>query len=56
LDTVEKYAALLTAEIVLAKHCDGFFDQKHWHNYLDAKYQCQEASNKFYILLHELSK
>jgi hypothetical protein len=56
LDTIEKFSNLLTAEITLAQHQDGFFEQKYWKDYLVSKYQYQNASNKFYVLLHEISK
>ncbi len=56
LDVIEKFSTHLQAEILLAQHGDGFFEQKYWHKYLTTKYECQESSNKFYVLLHELSQ
>ncbi len=56
LDAIDKYSNHLIAEISLAQNGDGFFDKKYWYYYLSTKYQCQEAQNKFQILLHELSK
>jgi len=53
---VEKFSRYLLAEICLAQHGGGYFEQKYWNDYLSTKYQCQDASNKFYILLHEISK
>ena len=56
LEAVDKFAILLTAEISLAQHGGGFFEQKFWHDYLLKKYDCQDSSNRFYVLLHEISK
>ena len=56
LDVVEKFAIYLTAEILLARQGDGFFDRKYWSNFLSTKTHWQDASNRFYILLHELAK
>ena len=56
LDVIEKLSQYLAAEVLLAQNGGGFFDPKYWRDYLYTKYQYQEASNKFYVLLHELSK
>jgi hypothetical protein len=56
LDAVKSFSKLLTAEITLAQHGNGFFEPKYWCDYLIAKYECQASSNKFYVLVHEMSK
>jgi hypothetical protein len=56
LEVIEKYSDHLAAEVTLARQGGGFFERKYWNDYLHAKYSCQEAANKFYVLLHELSK
>ncbi len=56
LDAVDKFSKHLMAEISLAQHSNGFFEHKYWHDFLATKYQSQAAANKFYILLHEISK
>ena len=55
-DVEEKFSTYLKSEISLTQHDDGFFEKKYWFDHLSAKYQFQEAQNKFYIVLHELSK
>lgn len=56
LAAIESFAKLLSAEVRLAQNGDGFFEQKYWYDYLTTKYNSQQASNRFYILLHEISK
>ena len=56
LEAIENFSNHLTSEISLALHSDGFFEPKYWDDYLAIKYKCQEASNKFYVALHEISK
>jgi hypothetical protein len=56
LDVIEKFSQHLFAEVLLAKSGGGFYDPKYWRDYLYTKYQYQNASNEFYVLLHELSK
>lgn len=56
LDAVDKFSQHLRAEITLAQQGDGFFEKKYWQDFLIRKQESQAAANKFYILLHELSK
>ena len=56
LDAVKSYSNMPAAEITLAQHGNGFFDPKYWCDYLTAKYKSQNASNRFYVLVHEISK
>lgn len=56
LEVVEKFSKHLAAEVRLARKGDGFFESKYWSDFLTTKTEWQSASNRFYILLHELAK
>ena len=56
IDVLDRYSDHLLAEVTLAQQGAGFFEIKYWNDYLRAKYCCQDATNNFYVLLHELSK
>jgi len=55
-DSIDKFSKHLASEINLAKNGNGFFEPKFWTDYLATKHAYQDAMNKFYNLLHELSK
>jgi hypothetical protein len=56
LEAVDKFSKHLLSEISLAQHGNSFYERNYWENYLVTKYQGQDALNKFYVLLHEISK